>query len=95
MTDCEYRGHTYATSELAAEARQRDEEQRQEVATLRARRAAEHEEALRQSFLATPGATPEQWEAEKAEILKKDREARALGREDRARSAQAALYRTF
>ena len=85
----------YATEELAEQARQEQAEQDAAVAAARAERAAQHEQDLRSAYLRVPGATAEGWEAEKDAILRKDREAQALTREDAARKATSALYRNF
>ena len=86
---------TYATSEHAEQAKAEQEAEQAATTASRAERAAALEDALRRAFLATPGATPEQWVAEKAGILAEDRKQAALRREDQARRSQGSLYRSF
>jgi hypothetical protein len=76
----------------AEEARQLAEQER---ADRRDAEAARYEAGLRQAYLATPGATPEQWEKEKPAILAEARKARAVANADAARKAQSRLYRNF
>jgi hypothetical protein len=77
---------------IAAEERQLAE---QVQADRRAAEATRHELELRRAFLDTPGATPEQWEQEKAAILATDRAERAVKGKDAARRSQCVLYRTL
>jgi hypothetical protein len=61
----------------------------------RQREAERHERELRRAFMATPGATPEQWEKEKTTILATDRAEQSAKNKDAARQAQGRLYRNF
>jgi hypothetical protein len=61
----------------------------------RQREAERHERELKRAYLATPGATEDDWKREKAGILATERAEQAVRTKDAARRAQGRMYRNF
>lgn len=88
-------GHTYATREAAAAARREAEANQRRAEEARAKRAADAERRIRDRFMATPGATDEAWQLERAGILAEARRKAALSGDDAARRQHAEIYGGF
>jgi hypothetical protein len=86
-----FNGQKYATPELAERARRDAEAAATRATDAVARRAADFERRLRDRYLAT-GATEQEWETRKRDLLAAAREKAALESTDVARSANRGRY---
>jgi hypothetical protein len=87
-------GVKYATPAIAAKARRDAEALQKRVAEAKAKRAADFEWGMKDRFMATPGATEEQWTKEREGILAEARRKAALEGDDAARRSQFERMRT-
>lgn len=85
-------GIKYATPELAARAKRQQEASEQAAQERKAKLAEVWEAELRERFLATPGATEEDWARQRESIVGKAREAATLERADVTREINRARY---
>jgi hypothetical protein len=87
------RGKRYATAELAQAANARIAREDADRAAKERAEADRWEAELRQRYMATPGATDDDWKRDRDSVISEARKRAALDSDDTARTAFAAQYR--
>lgn len=85
-------GQKYATPELAEQARRQQAASVQVAKERREKLAQVWEAELRERFLATPGATEDDWKSQRSSIIAKAREAATLEKGNVARTVNRNRY---